>query len=63
MNDRLVYRMPDLVKAVGLSKTTIYRMMRAGKFPRPIALSEDMVGWRPDEVKAWVDARPVVAEE
>lgn len=63
MDSPLVYRMPELEKAVGLSKTTIYRLMRAGAFPRPIELTPDRVGWRAEDVKAWVDARPVAAAE
>lgn len=58
--DRLVYRLPELMKAVGLGKTTIYRKMKAGTFPKPVQLTEDRVGWRSSDVRAWLDSRPTV---
>ena len=42
-----------------LSKPTIYRLMKAGNFPRPVKLSPNRVAWRKAEIMAWLDARPV----
>ncbi len=39
-----VYRIGLLVERIGLSRTTIWRLERAGKFPRHIRLSERAVG-------------------
>jgi len=50
--------MPELTKAVGLSKATIYRLMKANQFPKPVWITNDRVAWKANDVKAWVEARP-----
>lgn len=37
----------------GLSRATIYRLMKAGKFPRPLSIGTGAVRWRQSEVIAW----------
>ena len=56
--DRLLYRMPELTRAVGLSKATIYRLIKAGRFPKPVWITDDRVGWKVNDVKIWVAERP-----
>ncbi|MNF65287.1 Prophage CP4-57 regulatory protein (AlpA) [compost metagenome] len=41
----------------GLSRTTIYRLMAAGKFPRPVRIGERAVAWRADDLAAFIDSR------
>jgi prophage regulatory protein len=41
----------------GLGRSTLYAMVRAGTFPRPVALGPRVVAWVADEVAAWVTAR------
>ena len=38
----------------GLSRSTIYRMVGAGTFPRPVKISKARIAWRESEVMAWV---------
>jgi predicted DNA-binding transcriptional regulator AlpA len=42
----------------GLSRTTIWRLERAGKFPQRLRLSSNRCGWLLDEVKTWIATRP-----
>ena len=35
----------EVVKKIGLSKVTVWRMERAGLFPKRINLSDRRVGW------------------
>ncbi|RZA14989.1 MAG: AlpA family phage regulatory protein [Proteobacteria bacterium] len=42
----------------GLSRSTIYRLMDAGKFPRPRRTAARKVGWRASDVEAWKQSRP-----
>ena len=42
----------------GLSTSTIYRMMDAGKFPRAKRLAESKVGWLRSDVEAWAAGLP-----
>jgi prophage regulatory protein len=37
-----------------LSYPTLWRMMRKGEFPRPIALSANRVGWSTEAVNEWM---------
>lgn len=58
-----VMRMPELTGYVGLSRASIYAMMAhdKGTFPRPIKLGERAVGWRADDIDAWLAARPTAS--
>ena len=53
-----IIRLPDVLAVTGLSRTTIWRLSRSGRFPAPIRLSERAVGWRRREVEGWLDSRP-----
>ena len=41
-----------------LSRSTIYRMVEAGKFPHPVKVTDSRVAWWLSEVDAWIKARP-----
>lgn len=47
----------------GLSKSTLYRLMDEGLFPRPVRLSVNRVAWRASDVSAWIDTRPTAKRE
>jgi prophage regulatory protein len=52
-----VLSFPDLKskKGIGFSRVHLYRLVDAGKFPRPIKLSEGRtVAWVEDEVDRWL---------
>ena len=51
-------RRREVEKIVGLTRSTIYRHMEQGDFPRPVALTPRSVRWRSDEVAKWVESRP-----
>ena len=42
----------------GLSRTTIWRLERAGKFPQRLRLSSNRIGWYQDEIEVWISTRP-----
>ncbi|CAM3511465.1 helix-turn-helix transcriptional regulator [Bordetella flabilis] len=56
----LIYRISELVKIVGVSKTTIYELIARGDFPSPVGLTGKAVGWRASEIERWVGTRAVV---
>lgn len=41
----------------GLSKSSIYAMVRRGEFPAPVSLGTRAVGWSSHLVDAWVNVR------
>lgn len=59
MQNRL-YRLCHLTAPdgrIGVSKATLYRLIKAGKFPPPIRITERLSGWPSAEVDAWIDAK------
>lgn len=50
-------RLPEVQHRVGLGRSTIYRWMSEGKFPKPVQLGGYAVAWAEDEVEAWITTR------
>ena len=44
--------------AVQLTRSSLYRLMKEGRFPIPVKVSARANRWRSDELAAWLDARP-----
>lgn len=53
-----ILRLPEVLNRTGLSRTTIWRLMRAGQFPASVQITAALTGWYEDEIVAWVEARP-----
>ena len=49
---------PQVEQKVQLTCSTIYRLMREGRFPLPIKVGPQAVRWRSDELADWIEARP-----
>ena len=41
----------------GLSRSTIYAMMKNGTFPKSLSLGARAIGWLESDIQAWVDSR------
>lgn len=52
-----VLRMKRVNDATGLARSTVYKYMAAGMFPKPIQLGPRCVGWLENEILAWIDSR------
>jgi len=46
----------ETVKQTGLSIATIYRLIKAGKFPAPVAIGTGSVRWRQSDLIAWMQS-------
>jgi prophage regulatory protein len=55
-SDRFMPR-SEVISATGLSDTTLWREYRAGRFPKPVPLTKNRVGWLESEVRAWMADR------
>jgi prophage regulatory protein len=51
--DRIL-RLPAVLERTGLSRSTLYRKIKAGTFPSQVAISLRCAGWRESEVRAWL---------
>lgn len=47
----------DVITETSLSKPVLYRLMRAGDFPRQVPLSPRRVAWVRGEMEAWKRAK------
>lgn len=54
-------RKPVVRARVGLSDVTIWRLVRDGKFPRPIRIGKRAIAWKSTDIEAWINARPEAA--
>ncbi|MFV3089533.1 helix-turn-helix transcriptional regulator [Pseudomonas sp. GW6] len=52
-----VLRLNAVVLATGLARSTIYKLIGSGEFPRPVPLTGRCVGWIESEVAAWIQSR------
>ena len=55
--DRLL-RLPEVKTRTGLGRSSIYRLVATGSFPRPRKLAERAVAWRESDIQTWIDTRP-----
>ncbi|MEO8925184.1 MAG: AlpA family phage regulatory protein [Caldimonas sp.] len=51
-------RLPDVLQATGLARSTVYRMVAEHTFPAPVKLSRRAIGWSQNDVAHWVSSRP-----
>lgn len=52
-----ILRLPEVLARTGVSRTTIYKWIAEGRFPRPIPLGPHSVGWFESELEAWFRKR------
>jgi len=51
----VLIRRPEVTARTGLSRTTLYRMIKAGAFPAPRQISYRAVAWVESDITAWVE--------
>jgi prophage regulatory protein len=56
-NTPAILRMPDVCRAVGLHRNTIYRLIKAREFPAAIHLTARSVGWAQSDIESWLELR------
>lgn len=52
-----ILRLKNVIDATGLGRSTIYKFVAEGTFPKPIPLGDRCVGWLLSEVEGWILAR------
>ena len=50
-------RFPEVQEMVGLSRTTIWRLEKQGKFPARRAIGENSVGWLKEDIEKWIKSK------
>lgn len=49
-----ILRLKSVLERTGLSRSTLYRKMQLGTFPKQLKISARCAGWRETDVDAWV---------
>ena len=62
MHDRLLRRR-QVEEITGMCRSSIYRLMQDGEFPRPVKVGPAAVRWRASDITAWLESRPVARGE
>jgi prophage regulatory protein len=54
---RIALRINSVIGRTGVSKTHLYRLIQAGKFPQPVKLSERVSVWDAAAVDQWLSSK------
>jgi len=54
----MLYRLREVIRQTGLSKSSIYRLEQEDRFPKRVRISARASGWRADEITRWCETRP-----
>jgi prophage regulatory protein len=49
-----ILRLNAVLDRTGLSRSTLYRKIQAGTFPKQIAISTRCAGWRESAIEQWL---------
>ncbi|GAO40601.1 putative transcriptional regulator [Sphingomonas changbaiensis NBRC 104936] len=52
-HDRII-RIKTVLERTGLSRTTLYRRIQCGRFPRQVKISDRCAGWRESDLQHWL---------
>ena len=52
-----IIRLREVMDLTGLARSTVYKHIDEGTFPKPVPLGGRSVGWVEQEVQDWVIAR------
>jgi prophage regulatory protein len=60
-NTSSIIRRKQVQERTGLSRSSIYKLMKEGKFPKSVALSQRSIGWRSSHIDQWLEERPTTS--
>jgi len=55
--DKKVVNLQEILTMLGISKSTLYRSIASGNFPKPFKLGERLNAWRVETIEAWLAAK------
>jgi prophage regulatory protein len=59
--EQRMLRLPAVLQATGLTRSTMYRLIAEHAFPAPVRLAKRAVGWRHIDVRQWTNDRPTTS--
>ena len=55
-NNKLI-KISEVIEKTSLSRSTIYRLLNLGDFPRQVKLSSRSIGWVEEEIQEWINEK------
>jgi prophage regulatory protein len=55
-----ILRFAEVSYRTGLRRSSLYQRIREGSFPKPVRITPYAVGWRSNEIEAWIQSREPV---
>ena len=52
-----ISRIRQVERTTGMARSTIYRKIANGSFPKPISLGDRAVGWLAADIQSWLEER------
>lgn len=52
-----IIRLNQVKERTGLSRSTLYSLIKEKKFPAPVAIGIRAVGWLSSDIDAWIETR------
>ena len=56
--EQMIMRTRDVLRHANITRSTLYRWLEAGRFPKPVQLGPRAVGWRRSDVIEWIASLP-----
>ena len=53
-----ILHLDEVIARTGKSRTTLWRDVRAGRFPAPVKVGANRIGWLETEVDEWQESLP-----
>lgn len=53
-NSSCILRLRTVMERTGLTRSTLYRMIQLGAFPKQLRISRRCIGWREYELEEWL---------
>ena len=61
--EKCILRLKEVIQITGLSRSTIYKLISSGKFPKPLKLSVRSSGWLMSDIDDWIQSRVEAREQ
>lgn len=63
MNELKLIKLQTVLERCAVSRATLYRMIAAGTFPRPVSLTGGRaVAWLQHDIEAWISSRVLAGQ-
>lgn len=54
MTTTSLIRLPEVLRRIGVGRSTLYKLMGSGQFPEPVRFSR-VLTWRDSDIQDWID--------